>query len=119
MTSAKPQITFGKFNNVDLRVARVLSAPLGDGTTHPTRVMQLDLGDLGEKVSVGQYALLDEIELVGRLVVACINLGSREIGWYTSEALVVGTLHPQNPAGQQQATPLWASEQATPGENVF
>jgi tRNA-binding protein len=115
----KPQITFGKFQNVDMRVARVISAPLADGTNAPTRVITIDLGPLGKKTSVGQYALLDESELLGRNVVACVNLGAREIGPHVSEALILGTPHPKSPNDQSQATPLFASDDATPGESIF
>lgn len=118
-TPQKPQITAGKFANVDLRVARVLAAPMAEGTTVPSRVLQLDLGHLGQRTSVGQYALIDDDTLVGRNVVACINLGSRRIGDYESEALVLGAPHPANPPGQAQATPLYVSDDARPGDEVF
>jgi tRNA-binding protein len=115
----KPQITFGKFQNVDLRVARVLQAPLAEGTRHPTRVFRLDVGPLGERRSIGQFALVDEAELVGRHVVVCVNLGTREMGPYVSEALVLGAPHPQSPEDQAQATPLYVSTDVAPGAQVF
>lgn len=115
----KAQITFGKFDNVDLRVARVLAAPMAHGTRAPCRVLHLDLGPLGERTSVGQYALMDETDLVGRNVVACVNLGQREMGSYVSEALVLGAPHPDSPPDQAQATPLWVDDAAQPGDAVF
>jgi tRNA-binding protein len=115
----KPKITFGKFENVDMRVGRVVAAPLARGTRHPARVITIDLGPLGEVQSVGQYALLDEDDLVGRNVAVCINLGSREMGDYLSEALLLGVPHPDNPDGQSQATPLWADENVAPGSSVY
>jgi tRNA-binding protein len=115
----KPQITFGKFQNVDLRVARVLEADMAEGTRHPTRVFRLDVGPLGELRSVGQFALVDEAELVGRHVVVCVNLGTREMGPYVSEALVLGASHPANPDGQGQATPLFVSTDVPPGSPIF
>lgn len=115
----KSQITFGKFQNVDLRVARVLSADPTVGTKNPCRVIRLDLGPLGQRTSVGQYALVDESALVGRNVIACVNLGVREMGPYTSEALVLGAPHPDSPADQDQATPLYVDDAARPGDCVF
>jgi tRNA-binding protein len=115
----KPQITPGKFDNVDLRVARVSAAPLAEGTRFPCRVLSLDLGPLGHRVSVGQYALVAESDLVGRTVVACVNLGVREMGAYRSEALVLGTRHPQSPDDQAQAVPLLADQSALPGTPIF
>ena len=115
----KAQITFGKFENVDMRVARVVAAPLAEGTRFPCRVVTLDLGHLGQRTSVGQYVLHSEDELVGKNVVACINLGKREMGPYTSEALILGAPHPQSPDEESQATPLFVSQEATPGDQIF
>lgn len=115
----KAQITIGKFQNVDLRVARALAAPLAEGTRYPCRVITLDLGHLGRRVSVGQYALIDEADLVGRNLVACVNLGPREMGPYTSEALLLGAPHPDGPPEQAQAIPLVVDAAAIPGDCVF
>lgn len=118
-TPQKPQITAGKFANVDLRVAQVLAAPIAVGTTFPCRVLRLDLGHLGQRTSVGQYALVDEHHLVGRKLVACINLGTRRIGDYESQALVLGAPHPASPPHEAQATPLYLSDDARPGDEIF
>ncbi|MFF7284529.1 hypothetical protein [Streptomyces griseorubiginosus] len=115
----KSQITFGKFQNVDMRVARVISAPLAEGTRFPCRVITLDLGHLGERTSVGQYALLEEEELANKNVVVCANMGPREMGPYKSDALVLGAPHPDSPKDQAQATPLFVSDAATPGDCIF
>lgn len=115
----KAQITPGKFDNVDLRAARVRSAPLAEGTRFPCRVLTLDLGPLGERVSVGQYALIEESSLVGTTVVACVNLGGRDMGPYRSDALVLGTRHPDSPEDQGQAIPLAADPSTAPGTPIF
>jgi tRNA-binding protein len=115
----KQKITFGKFENVDIRVGRVVSAPIAEGARFPSRVIEIDLGPLGKVQSVGQYALLAEDELVGRNVVVCINLGSREMGAYVSDALMLGVPHPSGPSDQAQATPLWADDSVAPGNAVY
>jgi tRNA-binding protein len=115
----KSQTTFGKWQNIDLRVARVISANPAEGTRNPCRIIRLDLGPLGERESVGQYALIDESDLVGRNVVACVNLSVREMGPYKSEALVLGAPHPDSPEDQDQATPLYVSDVARPGDCIF
>lgn len=115
----KAQITFGKFQNVDMRVARVVAAPLAEGTRFASRVLTLDVGPLGERTSVAQLALVDEADLVGRNVVTCVNLGVRELGPYKSEVLVLGTPHPDGPDDESQALPLYASEHARPGDSVY
>jgi tRNA-binding protein len=114
----KPQITFGKFENIDMRVAKVIS-PMAEGTRSPCRVFKLDLGSLGERQSVGQYALFDEDELVGRNVVVCINLSAREMGAYTSEALLLGAPHPDSPPDQSQATPIFVADSVPCGARIF
>lgn len=119
MKPIKQQVTFGKFQNIDMRVARIVSAPLAEGTDKPCRVITLDLGELGTLVSVGQFALLVEDELVNRNVVVCCNLGTREMGGYTSQALVMGAAHPQNPEGQAQATPLFVDDNVTLGSEIY
>jgi tRNA-binding protein len=115
----KQKITFGKFENVDMRIGRVLAAPLAESSRFPSRVIQIDLGPLGTVQSVGQYALVAEEELIGKNVVVCVNLGSREMGSYISDALMLGAPHPDNPDGQSQATPLWADERVAPGHAVY
>jgi tRNA-binding protein len=115
----KAQITFGKFQNVDMRVGRVIAAPTAEGTKAPCRVITVDLGEHGTRTSVGQYALLEEEELVGKNVIVCVNLGAREMGPYTSEALVLGVPHPDSPSDQSQALPLFVDDRAVPGSQVF
>lgn len=116
---AKENITFDKFEAIDMRVARVLAAPMGEGTRARTRVLTLDLGKLGQRTSVGQFALVDEADLVGVNVVACINLGGRSMGPYRSDALVLGTPHAASADGESQAAPLLADIHATPGQSVY
>ena len=115
----KPLITFGKFVNVDMRVARILSASLAEGTRNPCHVIDLDLGHLGKLRSIDQFALVPEKQLVGRKVIVCCNLGSRAMGPYTSEALVLGMHHPGSPEGQDQAMPLYVDDSARCGDEVF
>jgi tRNA-binding protein len=115
----KPQITVGKFQNVDMRVARVVAAPPATGVSPPCRVVTLDVGQLGMRTSVGQFVLLREDELVGRNVVACVNLGARQMGPHSSEALVLGAPHPDSPPDQAQATPVFVADSARPGASIY
>jgi tRNA-binding protein len=115
----KQKITFGKFQNVDLRVAVVTRTESAVGTRAPSKVLELDVGPLGTKRSVGQFALVDDARLLGSKVIVCVNLGEREMGPYISEALVLGTPHPHSPTDEHQAVPLWADSMAQPGQIVF
>lgn len=115
----KQWVTFGKFQNIDLRVARIVSAPPAEGTTFPSRLITLDAGHLGSFTSVAQLALVPEAQLVGRKVVICANLSPRDIGQYTSDVLVMGVPHPDSPAGEDQAYPLFVDDPAVVGDPIY
>ena len=115
----KDRVTFGKFQNIDMRVAQIRTAPLAEGTEKPCRLITLDGGHLGTFKSVGQYALCDEADLVGLKVIICANLSPREMGPYTSEVLVLGVPHPDSPEDQSQAMPLTVDQRAALGNQVF
>jgi tRNA-binding protein len=57
----------------------------------PSYKLWIDFGNLGEKTSSAQLRpLYQPEELVGRLVIAAVNLGSRNIAGFSSEVLVLG-----------------------------
>ena len=79
------------FAALDLRVARITRAELNPTARKPAYRLWLDLGPLGEKTSSAQLtALYQPADLVGRLVVAAVNLGARRIAGFMSEVLVLG-----------------------------
>ena len=79
------------FGVLDLRVGRVTRAVPNERARKPSYKLWIDFGPLGEKRSSAQLAdLYRPEELVGRLVVAAVNLGSRMIAGFTSEVLVLG-----------------------------
>jgi tRNA-binding protein len=79
------------FETLDLRVGRIVRAEPNERARKPSYKLWIDFGPLGEKRSSAQLrALYREEELVGRLVVAAVNLGPRSIAGFTSEVLVLG-----------------------------
>jgi tRNA-binding protein len=79
------------FETLDLRVGRVLRAEPNERARKPSYKLWIDFGPLGEKTSSAQLrALYTAEELVGRLVVAAVNLGTRNIAGFISEVLVLG-----------------------------
>ena len=79
------------FATVDMRVGRVLRAEPNEQARKPSYKLWIDFGPLGEKTSSAQLrALYRADDLVGKLVVAAVNLGSRSIAGFTSEVLVLG-----------------------------
>jgi tRNA-binding protein len=76
---------------LDMRVGRIRRAEPNERARKPSYKLWIDFGPLGEKTSSAQLrALYRPEDLVGRLVVAAVNLGSRTIAGFTSEVLVLG-----------------------------
>jgi tRNA-binding protein len=79
------------FQALDLRVGRVRSAEPLAGAKKPAYKLSIDLGALGVKRSSAQITdLYQPADVVGRLVVCAVNLGSRRIAGFESEVLVLG-----------------------------
>jgi tRNA-binding protein len=79
------------FRTLDLRVGRIVRAEQNPAARKPAYKLWIDFGSLGEKRSSAQLVDLYTPEaLIGRLVVAATNLGSRVIAGFTSEVLVLG-----------------------------
>lgn len=79
------------FATLDLRVGRVTRAEPNPGARKPAYRLWVDFGPLGERTSSAQLTDLYTAEgLVGRQVIAAVNLGSRRIAGFTSDVLVLG-----------------------------
>jgi tRNA-binding protein len=79
------------FETLDLRVGRVQRAEVNARARKPAYKLWIDFGPLGERTSSAQLrARYTAEELVGRLVVAAVNLGTRNIAGFASEVLVLG-----------------------------
>lgn len=79
------------FGTLDLRVGRVVRAEPNERARKPAYRLWIDFGPLGEKSSSAQLrALYSADALVGRLVIAAVNLGTRNIAGFPSEVLVLG-----------------------------
>lgn len=79
------------FETLDLRVGRVIRAEPNARARKPSFKLWIDFGPLGVKQSSAQLADLYQPEaLVGRLVIAAVNLGTRNIAGFESEVLTLG-----------------------------
>ena len=79
------------FQTLDLRVGRVTAAEPLTGAKKPAYKLTVDFGPLGIRGSSAQVTELYRPEqLVGRLVIAAVNLGTRRIAGFASEVLVLG-----------------------------
>ncbi|MBA4067204.1 MAG: tRNA-binding protein [Isosphaera sp.] len=79
------------FGLLDLRVGLVVRCEPNAGARKPAFRLWVDFGPLGVKTSSAQLtALYTPDALVGRLVVAAVNLGVRTVNGFASEVLVLG-----------------------------
>jgi tRNA-binding protein len=79
------------FAALDLRLGRIIRAEPNERARRPSYKLWIDFGPLGQKTSNAQLRALYRVEdLVGRLIVAAMNLGARNIAGFMSEVLVLG-----------------------------
>jgi tRNA-binding protein len=85
------------FFAIDMRVGTVLHAEGFPEARKPSIKLTIDFGDeLGVKRSSAQLTVhYTPEELVGRQIVAAVNLGSRRIAGFNSEVLVLGGMPSQ------------------------
>lgn len=82
------------FFAIDMRVGTVLDASTFPEARKPSFRLTIDFGpEVGVKRSSAQLtAHYRPEELVGRQVVAAVNIGTRRIAGFTSEVLVLGAM---------------------------
>ena len=103
------------FATLDLRVGRVLRAEPNQRARKPSYKLWIDFGPLGEKTSNAQLRVLyTEDQLVGRMVVAAVNLGTRNIAGFMSEVLVLGV-----PSAEGEVVLLGVDREVPLGGRVY
>ena len=88
-----PQIDFGQFAAVDMRVGRVTEVEEFPEARKPAWKLTIDFGpELGTRRSSAQITNYTREQLQGRPVVAVVNFPPRQIGPFRSEVLVLGAM---------------------------
>lgn len=101
--------------SLDLRIGRIVRAEPNAAARKPCYKLWVDFGPLGVKTSSAQITALYKIEeLVGKTVIAAVNLGTRNIAGFPSEVLIMGAKDAQGDVV------LLSVERGVPlGERVF
>ena len=87
-----PEVGFETFASLDMRVGRIIDVEPFPKARRPAWKLTLDLGELGTRRTSAQITHYPVEDLTGRLVVAAVNLGSKEIAGFSSECLVLAAI---------------------------
>lgn len=109
-------IAWENFARVDIRVGRIVGAEVFAAARKPAYVLRVDFGpEIGERTSSAQLTdLYRPEELVGRLVVGVVNLGTKQIGPLRSECLITGF-----PDDQGAVVLCVPEREVSPGARLF
>jgi tRNA-binding protein len=107
--------TITDFERLDLRVGRIVSAQPLEGARKPAYRLEVDFGPGGLRSSSAQLTRTypDPDTLVGRSVVAVVNLPPRRVAGFRSEVLVLGALAPDG-----EIPLLGVDDGAAPGQRI-
>jgi tRNA-binding protein len=87
----KKLISWEDFEKIDMRIGTITKVEKNEAARNPAYKFWLDLGELGEKVSSGQFtALYEPQDLVGKQAICVVNFPVKKIAGFRSEVLVTG-----------------------------
>ena len=92
----KDIVKFEDFLKIELLVGTIISVKMNEKARKPAYVLTVDFGpELGKKQSSAQITNYSRGELLGKSVVAAINLGEKTLPTgFISEFLILGALKP-------------------------
>jgi tRNA-binding protein len=91
----KPDVGIDAFFALDLRAGRVVAVEDFPEARKPSWKIAVDFGPvIGTLWSSAQITNYSREEMIGRRVVAAVNLGSKRIAGFRSEFLILGALDP-------------------------
>lgn len=91
----KPEVGIPAFFALDLRAGRVIEVQDFPEARKPSYKIKVDFGPVvGELWSSAQITNYSKQDLIGRMVVGAINLGTKRIAGFKSSFLVLGALDP-------------------------
>jgi tRNA-binding protein len=91
----KDDVDAGAFGRLDMRAGRVLSVEDFPAARKPAWKLCVDFGPVvGVLQTSAQIKNYSREQLIGRLVVGAVNLGTKRIGDFDSQFLILGALDP-------------------------
>jgi len=82
---------FRSFLEIDIRVGTIIDVQEFPEARKPAFKLEIDFGHLGNKKSSAQITeLYDKDKLVGKQILAVMNVPPRQIGSFMSEVLTLG-----------------------------
>jgi tRNA-binding protein len=110
-----PQVASEAFFSIDIRVGRVVSCEPFPEARRPAYRLVVDFGPLGERTSSARICdLYEPSAVVGRQVVAVVNLPPRQIGPVRSEVLILGVYQ----GGGDNVVLLQPERPCEPGDRI-
>jgi tRNA-binding protein len=107
-------VAWEDFAKVDLRIGRIVAAEPFPEARKPAYRLRVDFGPLGVRTSSARVTVRYRPgDLVGRLVVAVVNLPPKRVAGFVSEVLVLGAM-----AGPEDVILLAPDQDAAPGSPI-
>ena len=99
-SDVKPTVSFDVFEQLDIRLGRIVDIERAVGAPKPSYKIRADFGKYGLRTSVGRFTSHSEMELKGSLIFGVLNFEPREIGGIVSEFLTLGVQVPKLDSGE-------------------
>ena len=92
--SNKPLINWQDFAKIEMRVGTVINAVPFPEAKNPAYKITIDFGELGTRKTSAQITkLYKPEEIIGKQVVAVVNLPKKQIANMQSECLILGAVN--------------------------
>lgn len=106
--------TFEEFQQIDMRVGRVLAVEAFPEARNPAWKLTIDFGpEVGERRSSAQITHYAREELEGTLVIGVVNFPPRRVAGFKSEVLVLGAID-----DEQGVVLLRPDRDCAPGDRI-
>jgi tRNA-binding protein len=106
--------TFEEFQQIDMRVGRVVSVADFPEARNPAWKLEIDFGpEVGVKRSSAQIKHYAREDLEDRLVIGVVNFPPRRIATFDSQVLVLGAIDPE-----KGVVLLRPDEDVEPGDRI-